>query len=189
MAMSKTGIKTKASITLKWIGNILLLMVMVIVVLSFFSNIQARRNPGQIPSVMGVSSMSVLSGSMRPMLQPGDMIFTQRPVIDEIKIDDVLTYRVGANTLVTHRVVDIVTEGNEIKFQTKGDANNTKDSQLVAADQVVGTYLFRIPKGGYIANFIRSPIGITVLIIFPISLMTANQAKNMLSEREKNKSN
>lgn len=176
---------TKKTNTLKWLGNTLIIILLIMVVLSGFSKIQAKKNPDKIPSVMGFSSMSVLSGSMRPMLEPGDMIITKKPTIENIQIGDVITYRVGQGTLVTHRVVDIITENNEVKFWTQGDANNTIDTELIIAEDIVGTYLFRIPKGGYVTNFTRTPLGFILLIILPISVLIGSELITILLEEKK----
>ncbi|MCC5910824.1 MAG: signal peptidase I [Clostridiaceae bacterium] len=165
---------------LKGFGNGVIIILLVIMVILGISTIQARRNPNQIPSVMGFSPMSVLSGSMRPMLDPGDMIITKRPTIENIDIGDVITYRVGANTLVTHRVIDIIIEDDGVRFQTQGDANNTIDQSLVAPEEIVGTYVFRIPQGGYIANFARSPFGFILLILLPVALLIGNELKTSI---------
>jgi len=170
---------------LKWIGNILIIILLAILLLSGLSMIRTRSNPSKITNVLGFTPMSVLSGSMRPMLQPGDMIITRRPIAEDIKIGDVITYRVGSDTLVTHRVIDIINENNELKFQTQGDANNTSDRGLISAQEIVGTYVFKISKGGYIANFTRSPLGFILIIILPLTLLIGNELRNVWMEEKK----
>lgn len=145
------------------------------------SMIQARRNPSRIPSILGHSPMSVLSGSMSPMIEPGDMIIIKKPKIEDIEVGDVITYSVGENTFVTHRVIGILKENKEIRFQTQGDANNTMDQTSITPENIVGIFAFRIPKGGYIASFIRRPIGIILLILLPIALLIFNELKNISS--------
>ena len=169
----------------KWVGNILIIVLLIIVVLSGLSMLQAKKNPNQIPSVFGYSPMSVLSGSMSPMLEPGDMIIIKKPPIEEIEIGEVITYRVGADTFVTHRVVDIITTDNQIKFQTQGDANNTIDQTLIEPENMVGSFVLRIPNGGYIASFIRSPLGIILSILLPIALLIGSELYTIVSKEKK----
>ena len=66
----------------KWILNIILITLIILVVFSGISILQSKKNPGKIPSIMGYSNMSVLSGSMRPMLEPGDMIILKNIQIE-----------------------------------------------------------------------------------------------------------
>lgn len=168
----------------KWVVNVALGFLIVIVVLSLISSFQARKNPNQIPSVFGYKTMSVLTGSMRPVLQPGDMIVTKEINPQNITVDDVITYWVG-DKLVTHRVIDVVNKDGKLLFETKGDNNNIEDQELVQSDKVVGKLAFNIPKAGYTANFIRSGKGLVIFFILPIMLIVAGELKKVLSEMSK----
>lgn len=165
----------------KWTGNLILSLLIIVVFFSFLSSIQAKKNPGHIPSIMGYKIMTVLSGSMRPVLEPGDMIVAKEVDAKDIQIEDVITYKINESTLVTHRVTEKIEEDGRIMFKTKGDANNTKDSYLILPDQLVGVLVFNIPKGGYFANFIRSPLGFATLIILPILYLLVGEVKTILS--------
>lgn len=176
--------------TVKWIGNFLLIILIAATSLSFYGAIQHRRDPSKIPSILGFKTLSVLSGSMRPILQPGDLIISKDVEPDQIKIGDIVTYRVNSDALVTHRVIGITEKNGELAFETKGDANNTEDGGLVLWDQLVGSFVLNIPRGGYIVNFIRSPIGFILLILVPVFLLLGGEIKNILSkidEEEKDK--
>ncbi|MTI66898.1 MAG: signal peptidase I [Firmicutes bacterium] len=166
----------------KWLSNIILGILIILVLFSVFSMFQSRKNPDKVQSIFGYKPMSVLTGSMRPKLQPGDMIVAKDILPKEVKLKDIITFKIGSNTLVTHRVVDIVTKDNKLYFKTKGDANNVKDQDLVSSDQLIGVLAFNIPKGGYIANFIRSPKGFLLLIIVPIILLLGGELKSILSD-------
>lgn len=176
---------------LKWAGNILSVFLILILCVSIFSMINAKKNGDQLPSVFGYIPMSVLSGSMRPMLEPGDMIIVNKiEDAGEIQVGDVVTYRVDRDTLVTHRVIEVVNEQNQLKFRTQGDANNIEDDSLISSKQVVGTFSARLPYGGYAANFARSPKGFIFLILVPTVLLIGGEIKNILSlEGEKSKKN
>ncbi len=166
---------------LKWFSNVFIGILIILVAFSIYSMIQSRNNPGMVPSILGYKPMSVLSGSMRPALEPGDMIVAREVNPSDIKIDDIITYKVSENILVTHRVVQVINENGELLFRTKGDANNVEDSSLISPEQLVGAFVFNIPKGGYIANFMRSPLGFGLLILLPIILLLGGELKNLLS--------
>lgn len=171
----------------RWITNIFIIFLIFIVTLSFYSVIKARRNLQEIPSILGYKPMSVLSGSMRPSLEPGDMIVVKEIKPEDVNKGDVITFRMDSDSLVTHRVVEVLNQGKEIKFRTRGDANNTDDSNLVSSKQLIGILAFNIPKGGYIANFIRSPFGFIFLILIPIIYLIASELKKTLSELKNSK--
>lgn len=178
--------------TFKWISNVVLILLVILVILSAYSMFRSKNNTNEIPSILGYKSMSVLSGSMRPMLKPGDMIIAKEVSPKDIKIDDVITFRVNEKTLVTHRVIDIVHKDNQVFFKTKGDANNVEDHSLIPTDRLVGKLVFNIPKGGYIANWVRSPLGLIILIILPIIFLLGGELKTIfaqIDEKEKKDKN
>lgn len=170
--------------TMKYIGNFLLIILIVVTAVSFYGMIQHRRDPSKIPSILGFNTLSVLSGSMRPVLEPGDLIITKDIEPEKVNKGDVITYRGSTEVLVTHRVIDITEKNGELAFQTKGDANNTEDSGLVLPEQLVGQLILNIPRGGYIVNFIRSPIGFILLILVPIFFLLGGEIKNLLSKMD-----
>lgn len=131
--------------------------------------------------------MSVLTGSMKPSLEPGDMIVVKEIKPENINDGDVITFKLDSNTLVTHRVVEVLSEEGKIVFRTRGDANNTDDGSLVSSEQLVGVLSFNIPKGGYIANYIRSPFGFILLVLIPIIYLISSELKTTLSKLDDNK--
>ena len=117
-----------------------------------------------MPSFMGYTPVYVLSGSMEPAFSAGDMILiTEKP---EYQVGDVVTYRMGAQT-VTHRII-----GEEDgQFQLQGDANNTPDIDLVDPVQIVGKQVAVIPYAGWLVSFLRTPVGMAVLVIIGFLLI------------------
>lgn len=109
-----------------------------------------------VPAAVGGMPLTVLSGSMRPIYEPGDLIVVKPAEPHEIGIGDVITYqlRSGEPELVTHRVIErsSSTSGETI-FITKGDANPSADEDPVRGVQVHGTVWYRIPLLGWINNW------------------------------------
>lgn len=165
----------------KLIVNTITILLILIIVASLYSMLQYKRNPDKLPAVLGYSTMSVLTGSMRPYLEPGDMIVDKAVNAEAVKVGDVLTYKVD-NAIITHRVTKIVPKEGKLFFETRGDANNVEDSSLVGEDQIVGKVLFRIPYGGYIARFIRSPFGLFILVaVLILPMLVGELMKAILS--------
>ena len=110
-----------------------------------------------IPRMLGGTSLTVLTGSMQPTINPGDVIAVRDADPDEIRVGDIVTFQPvsGDPTLITHRVVGkgiSPTEG--IFFTTQGDANSAPDDQIVAA-QLQGVYMYRVPYLGYLLQLGR----------------------------------
>lgn len=106
-----------------------------------------------IPFALGAQSYTVLTGSMRPVLDPGHLIAVRPTPIDEITVGDIVTYqlRSGEPEVVTHRVVGVGTDGaGERVLLTQGDANNVADELPVRAVQVRGVLVYAMPWLGYV---------------------------------------
>lgn len=126
----------------------------------------------EIPSFLGYKSFIVLSGSMKPTLNEGDIVITKEN--EDINLNDIISFDVG-NSVVTHRIVGTQTENGQKRFVTKGDANSGKDDELVSIKDIEGKYVFKIPLLGNIILFFKSSNGIiTFLIILVISLLIDN---------------
>ena len=128
--------------------------------------------PEKPPSVLGLTPMVVLSGSMSgeavDHIEVGDLVFVGRAAPEELEVGDVIAYMNGGAT-VTHRItaIDTNTDG-DLLFTTKGDANNAEDTTPVTEEQLVGIYRWRIPKVGDFALFLQTPLGMLLFVGVPV---------------------
>lgn len=156
---------------MKKVGNglatILLIAVIIISAAYLGSSFQARKIPGQIPSVLGFSPLMVVSGSMSPIIETGDVIIINKDT-QHIANGDIITYKSG-NMLVTHRVMTTGTFNGEVIYTTKGDANSVVDHTFVTAKQIIGKYAFRIPYAGYLKVWLQGIQG--ALLVFGAALI------------------
>lgn len=146
---------------LNFLKNIGVGFLILLVVLSIVSKLKKS------DYILNFAPMKVLTGSMEPKIKVGDMIVAKKVDGSIIKEGDIITYKMGSKTYVTHRVVEVFKNGDNISFRTKGDANNIEDSDLVQQENLVGRLVFRIPKFGYLIDFITRPIGFLLLFILP----------------------
>ena len=121
--------------------------------------------------LFGVQIYTVLSGSMEPTYKVGSVIYVVDVEIDELKEQDPITYRIGNDTIATHRIIDIKEENGKKTFQTKGDANDKPDERLVDENEIIGKPIFTIPLLGYLANFMQTRYGMLTTIGIAISLI------------------
>ena len=105
---------------------------------------------------------------MEPKLKVGGIVYYKETNIDELKVGDIITFKLKDGTIVSHRVEKI----NDNSFITKGDANNTVDAEEVPFANVLGkdTNLC-IPIIGYYVKFINS----NLFIIIPIVLILISE--------------
>lgn len=123
----------------------------------------------------------VVSGSMKPTLEVGDLIVVQRVVnFSEIEADSNLQGTVivfhsppKPNDLIVHRVVDkFLKEDGLWYFTTRGDNNPASIPWEVNFSQtyVVGKVVWKIPLIGRVVLFIRTPLGLSICLILMIVL-------------------
>ncbi|KAL9985555.1 hypothetical protein ACROYT_G007976 [Oculina patagonica] len=79
----------------------------------------------------------VLSGSMEPAFQRGDLLFLTNKE-DPIRVGEIVVFKVeGREIPIVHRVLKIhEKEDGSIKFLTKGDNNSVDDRGLYAPGQL-----------------------------------------------------
>jgi len=114
-----------------------------------------------IPIIYGYKPLVVLSGSMEPTFKVGSIIYYEEILENEIQVNDVITFSLGSETFITHRVIDI----EDGLYQTKGDANNTPDVKKITYDQILGKVgKFSIPYLGYYVSFINTHIYLILIV-------------------------
>ena len=111
-------------------------------------------------SLFGFRYYTILTPSMAPTYDVGDMVFVKLMNADSINVGDVITFNPssGSDAYLTHRVAEKIDnyEGTGVTcFKTKGDANNTEDSFLIDESRVVGAVKLSVPKLGYIFRFVQ----------------------------------
>lgn len=119
---------------------------------------------------------TVESGSMSPVLNPGDLVITARPQ-GEIKPGTIVIYNQDKEVII-HRVVSV----KNGQLRTKGDANENSDQWVVLTPETKGVYLFRIPYLGYLLTFMGSRFyWISVAIFFAaLTVVYENKKKEKL---------
>lgn len=154
--------------TMKWISNIITLLLFALLLIMVFLVISTKASGGE-PSLFGYQIKTVLSGSMEPEIKTGSIIAVT-PTEDKtnFKKDDIITYVQRDGQLVTHRITEVLGSGEQTQYVTKGDNNKEADLTPVLAENVVATYSgFTIPYVGYFTEFAKSQMGTAILLIVP----------------------
>ena len=122
--------------------------------------------------ILGYRVFNVISGSMEPQYSVGDLIYVKKIDVNDIKVNDPITFVLNEELVVaTHRVVEI--DAANQHFYTKGDANDTRDSAPVHFNNVIGVPKFSIPLLGYVSDFIQNPPGMYITVGVGIVLIIA----------------
>ena len=178
--MKQTQEKEKSSLghkILTGIGIILCVILIPILAINCTLIIKSYTNKDQVPSISGIFPMIILTDSMYPEFESGDLIICNTAEPEEIKVGDVICFydpEGNGTATVTHRVQEVITddEGN-LAWITKGDANNTEDLPTVPAKNLIGVYKTRLKGLGKVAMFMQTTQGLIICVICPIILLVA----------------
>ena len=134
------------------------------------------------PILLGWKPVVVLSGSMEPAYRVGGLIYYKEAVFEEISIGDGVTFEIGDGSLATHRVVE--TDTDTQSFITKGDNNDSNDSNPVYFNQVVGkASKICIPYAGYFFSITKN----IPVIIFMVMVLIADYLLKTYVENKRQK--
>ncbi len=145
-------------------------------------------------SIFGYSFFRVSTGSMEPAIPIGAIILTQKTDIEDIQIDDVVSFyskeAYMQGSIITHRVVerDLGSDG-KVRLTTRGDANSSADIYYVDGDNLIGRLVWNSAGDNPVAKaiaFLSGSVGFFTCIALPILLVAAGifrkSMKTMLEE-------
>ena len=165
---------TKSNKIMTIIGIIICIILIPILIINITLIIKSHTNKDDVPKIGGYCPLIVLTGSMEPEIKDGDLIIVKQIDGNDVKVGDVISFfdpESTSNSVLTHRVTEIINENGSLSFRTKGDANNTEDKMAVPEDELVGIYKSRIPGAGNIAMFMQSTAGLVICVILPLILL------------------
>ncbi len=99
----------------------------------------------------------VLTGSMEPVLYPGDVALIKKCDSKDVQVGDVIQYW-RDQVFIIHRVIEVDEAKGE--FRTRGDNNSAPDSKPVTPGQIRGKMIGRIPKVGWLNLFFKTDSGV-----------------------------
>ena len=97
------------------------------------------------PKMFGVKYLEIESGSMRPRYEVGDLVVAVPAKFENIKKGDDVSYTIAENQAVTHRVIDIYENREELIVQGIHDSEFV---EVVEMENVLGVVRFSAPKMG-----------------------------------------
>jgi signal peptidase len=119
---------------------------------------------------------------MEPVLKVGSVavVGTQ----DDYEVGDVITFRLqnGSKSTVTHRIQEVLSDGGEVKYVTKGDANEDPDLQPVEKSRVLGEVVWTVPLIGKIFEYMKTQQGFIFLIVIPATIFAYHEAQSIWGE-------
>lgn len=132
----------------------------------------------------GQAAYVIISGnSMEPGLHRGDLVVLRRA--SEYQVGDIATYRHPQLGPVIHRIID----RSGSRFIFKGDHNGWIDSYRPVQADLIGKFWFHIPAAGKMAEQLRTPWSITLLVsiavVIGLTSVSTRQAKSSRRQEAK----
>ena len=128
--------------------------------------------------------LTVMSGSMEPKIKTGELIIVS-PKAD-YNIGEIISFKVRGSdnkeTTITHRIFEKNIIRDQATYVTKGDANNTPDNNKIAKDQIIGRFIFGVKYVGYLIAYVKTPLGLIIIIVIPATIIIYEEAKKIKTE-------
>ncbi len=164
-----------------------LLFVLSIVICVF---ILAQKFVFKKDGIFGYRTFVIVTSSMSPNLEVGDVILVKKVEPKTIKEGDIVTYQ-GLESdfkgkTVTHMVKTVdVSDTGEYLFYTKGTVTNMIDP-VVKGSQIYGKLVYRMFLISLVSKIIRSKIGFVILVFIPLIIILIKQLSNIKHEIKPN---
>ena len=118
--------------------------------------------------------LTVLSGSMRPTFDAGDVVVATPARVSDLRSGDIIVYLAPPpnSAVVSHRIVSVRPDGDSVLVQTRGDANPVADpwtARLPAGTAWRVRYV--VPRLGWVLNWLHyGPLRPVILYGCPVLL-------------------
>lgn len=181
------------------IGIVLCVILVPILIVNVILIVKGLANKDKVPTLFGYAPLIVLTDSMSPTINAGDLIVVKSVDAAKVQEGDVISFfdpASGGSAVVTHRVLvsdsakktemklpvthnmdnipGVQGSGSSLIFRTQGDFNNTEDKDPVPASKLVGVWTGTDLRGlGKVAMFLQSTPGLILCIGVPIVLLVA----------------
>ncbi len=114
------------------------------------------------PHLFGYRTATMLTGSMAPGIEPGDIVVAVQEPSSEVAVGDVITYHIPVedHRVETHRVIEVehAADGS-VAVRTQGDANNGPDPWTATLDEdSVWQVKTVVPYVGDVIRALRAPL-------------------------------
>ena len=179
-----TAVKTKnaqAKKITKIVLNVLLWIFLVFALVMMIFAFASISNDYGVPIMGNKVILSVASESMEPTIKKGDMI-TGKVLSDEEKMElkegDIISFFVdldgdGAKEINTHRIISVISSGEDIAFRTQGDNNGSPDGYTLHIKDVICSWKEGDTQWhgfGSFLGFLQGRVGFLCIVVIPLIL-------------------
>jgi signal peptidase len=148
--------KSKVASGIVYYGALLMLLVFVF----FYSQSGDHKN------FFGFSYYNILTTSMQSTIPQGSFILVRSVPGSTLEVGDDITFFMDADTLVTHRIIEIIEdyeETGQYGFRTQGTDNVTADHNITFEGNVVGKVIFHVPVLGFVLEWASQHVALVMV--------------------------
>ena len=163
--------------------SIVLWAVILLAALFAFTTL-ATKDSSHVANLAGFTPLSVVSDSMAPTFQAGDLILIRSCDPASLKEGDIVTFHTIINNefaLNTHRIAEIQGQADARSYVTKGDNNDIADIHMITDGDIVGKFVARLPHFGRVVEFLSSSMGFLLVIVLPLLIFFVYQVYHLVT--------
>lgn len=176
--------KIKIVETLKFLGVLILIVIVFKLVFAY------------IPPLNKYNLFVIQTGSMEPVIAPGDVVIVKEINPEDIVVGDIMAFRVDINSdgeddVVVHYIAEINAFNGELVFKTKPHVSDLQDGWTIEEKDIIGVYNYQINGIGNALSFAQSWVGLIFIIIDIIiisigyDMLFGNKEKKQKLDEEK----
>jgi signal peptidase len=161
----------------------------IVVLVGFIIVVCLQRFSDNKLSFMKYRMFTVISGSMKPKYDIGDVLIAKEVDPSTIKVGDDISYlgRSGSfkDKVITHRVTEIKKDKNgKYFFKAKGLVNVIEDPGYISEDQLYGVIVYKSLMLSTIYRIVATNVGFYLFIIIPILYIIGSEILVVMLEKE-----
>ena len=172
---------------IKVLGKIAYVILYVILILILVAVILQRVSNNQI-GLGGLKMYNIVTGSMVPVYNVGDVIIAKGVDANSLKVGDDVVYKGEEGSfkdkIVTHRIISIGEKDGQKIFTTQGVANNAPDPSITQ-EQILGKVVYKLKILSLLSHLVNNNLFTMYFVIFvPIVLIIVINIVRIIKSRE-----
>lgn len=178
--------KIKENKVVKFIYNFIYTILVILALLVLAVVIMQRVSNNNL-SLGNYRIFNIISQSMIPKYDIGDVLVSKKIDPSKIKMGDDVVYKGEEGSfkdkIVTHQVIATYQENGKYKFSTKGIANDQVDP-MITEDQVYGVIVYKIKTLSLISKMTTNLYVFYFIIFVPVVILIFVEIKKIIFPKD-----
>ncbi|MGN1378892.1 MAG: signal peptidase I [Bacilli bacterium] len=171
------------NIIIKIIKAIVTLFIIFVVSIIFIQRVSDNKI-----SLGGISIYTIITPSMVPKYNIGDMVIAKKVDVNNLRKGDDVVYLGNKDDfdgkIITHEIMNIENENGKILFHTKGIANDIEDP-IVSEEQIMGKVIFKSKLLSLISKVVNNSYGFYFVIFIPFTILVTMEIIDIIDEKKR----